>query len=64
MRQHASAVSFVARGLDASAVVLAGWVAAATRLGTWVPPERYQVALLLGALLTLVVFPVFGVYQS
>lgn len=64
LRQHASAVSFVARGLDASAVVLAGWVAAATRLGTWVPPERYQVALLLGALLTLVVFPVFGVYQS
>ena len=64
LRQHASVVSLVARGLDAIAVVLAGWVAAAVRLDTWVLPERYQLALLLGALLTLVVFPACGVYQS
>lgn len=64
LRQHASLLSLVARGLDAIAVVLAGWVAVAVRLDTWALPERYQLALLLGALLTLVVFPACGVYQS
>jgi len=64
LRQHASLLSLLARGFDVIAVVLAGWVAAAVRLDTWALPERYQFALLLGALLTLVVFPACGVYQS
>lgn len=64
LRQHASVVPLVARGLDAIAVVLAGWLAAAIRLDTWVPPEHYLITLLLGALLTLVMFSACGVYES
>lgn len=64
LRQHASVVPLVARGLDVIAVVLAGWLAAAIRLDTWGPPEHYLITLLLGALLTLVVFSACGVYES
>ena len=68
LRQHASMVSLVARGLDAIAVVVTGWLASVLLFGALGPTplryQTYQFALLLAALLTLVVFPACGVYQS
>ena len=66
LRQHASVLALIARILDAIAVVIAGWLAYAARFAfsAWMPPEHYLFALLVGALLTLVVFPAGGVYQS
>ena len=64
LHRHASSVSLIARTVDAAVVALAGWLAFAVRWGHWLPPQRYQIALLLGALLTLVVFPACGIYQS
>lgn len=64
LRERANLLSFVTRALDAIAVVLAGWVAYCIRMGQWALPQRYQLALLLGGLITLVVFPVLGIYHS
>jgi putative colanic acid biosynthesis UDP-glucose lipid carrier transferase len=64
LREHPNAETVAARLVDATAVVLAGWLACVVRFASWVPLERYQFALLMGALLTLVVFPACGVYHS
>jgi len=64
LRERANLLSFVTRALDAIAVLLAGWVAYCIRMGQWELPQRYQLALLLGGLITRVVFPVLGIYQS
>lgn len=64
LRERATLLSFVTRALDAIAVLLAGWVAYCIRMGQWELPQRYQLALLLGGLITLVVFPVLGIYHS
>lgn len=64
LRERPSLLSFVTRALDAMAVVLAGWVAYCIRMGEWALPQRYQIALLLGGLLTLVVFPFLGIHRS
>ena len=63
-REHSSLLSGVTRALDALVVILAGWTAYAIRLESWGLPQRYQIALLLGALLTLVAFSALGIYHS
>lgn len=64
LREHASVVSVLARTLDVLAIVLAGWVAYGLRFGNWTLPQNYQLALLIGALLVLVILPLAGVYHS
>ena len=54
----------LARALDTGVVVLAGWLAFVVRTGEWLPWQRYQIALLLGGLVTLLVFPTLDVYRS
>jgi Undecaprenyl-phosphate glucose phosphotransferase len=63
-RERSSLLSGVTRALDAIVVILAGWIAYAIRMESWGLPQRYQIALLLGALLTLVAFSALGVYHS
>lgn len=62
-RERSSLLAVIARGLDATAILLAGWIAHDIRMGRWVLPEHYQIALLLGALFTLVCFSALGTYQ-
>ncbi|ROR35152.1 undecaprenyl-phosphate glucose phosphotransferase [Inmirania thermothiophila] len=64
LREYARTLSVVARTLDALAVVLAALAAYGLRFGELHLPRHYQIALVVGALLTLVVFPYFHVYQS
>ena len=64
LREYARTLSTVARLLDATAVVIAGVAAHTIRFGNLDIPPHYRVALVLGALLTFVVFPHFQLYHS
>jgi putative colanic acid biosynthesis UDP-glucose lipid carrier transferase len=69
MKRHlfkANATLFDAlqRVSDPVFVAVCGAVAHRTYLGHWDLPLRYDVALLTGALLTLIIFPLLGLYQS
>ena len=61
-RSHLLAVTI--RGLDALAVTVAGAAAYVATTGSWSVSPHYQIALLLGALLTLVGFAALGVYHA
>ena len=63
-RQRSSLLSGVTQAFDAMVVILSGWIAYAIHPGGWGLPQRYQIALVLGALLTLVAFSVLGIYRS
>ncbi|WNK21201.1 undecaprenyl-phosphate glucose phosphotransferase [Halomonas piscis] len=52
------------RLVDLTIVLLCGWLAYWLRLGTFSMDERYLWLLTLGALLTLLVLPSLGIYQS
>ncbi len=54
----------VAPLLDALSVVLAGYAAWCLRFQRWLPPEHYQVALLFGVLLALVLLPAARSYRG
>lgn len=62
-RERSSLLAAITRGLDAFAIVAAGWIAYTIRMDTWVLPGHYQMALLLGGLFTLVGFTVLGAYH-
>lgn len=64
LRQNEHAFNFVSRALDAVAVAIAGWCASFLYFGNWHLSAPYKNALLLGALLTLVIFPSFDNYRS
>lgn len=64
LREYASTVSLVARTLDVLAIALAGWVGFALRFDHWALPQNYQIAILIGTLLVLVIFPMAGIYHS
>ena len=52
------------RVLDAIIVILSGWVAYALRFGGWELPQRYQIALLAGAIFTSIGFSILGIYRA
>ncbi len=64
LREYGRTLTAVARLLDATAVVLAGIAAHSIRFGHFDLSPHYRIALVLGALLTLIVFPHFRVYHS
>ncbi|HFC53535.1 MAG TPA: undecaprenyl-phosphate glucose phosphotransferase, partial [Gammaproteobacteria bacterium] len=64
LKQHSSTLTTITRLADVVAVALSGHLAFGLRFGEWELFPHYQVALLLAALLTAVVFPRFGMYHS
>ena len=65
-KQYASALSFVARTFDVLCVVLGAVLAYIWRFGShsFPMPTSYQMAILLGMLLTLLFFSFVGIYRS
>ncbi len=59
-----SSLEPVQRLLDASVIVLGGLAAHALRFGALPPNDGYGILLLLGALLSLLIFPLFNFYRS
>ena len=64
IREYSSPLSFIARFLDVMCVFLSGILVTVWRFDAWLVPVHYQIALLLGVLFTLIVFPLSGIYQS
>jgi putative colanic acid biosysnthesis UDP-glucose lipid carrier transferase len=64
LRQHGRLFHSLLRVFDVGMVALAGWLAYAVRFETFRLPAIYEVALLIGVLLTAVVLPRFGVYRA
>lgn len=66
MRDHAALISFATRALDAIAITVSAALAYALRFGiTGFPIAKSYIAVIaIGVLLSLVMFPSFGVYRS
>jgi putative colanic acid biosysnthesis UDP-glucose lipid carrier transferase len=64
LRANATLLDAVQRLADPVFVAACGAIAYRIYLGRWDLPPRYTVALLAAALLTLIVFPLLGLYQS
>ena len=64
LQEYASALSFVARFIDISCVLIGGMFAYYWRFGNFIIPSYYEIALLIAALLTLIVFSTSGIYTS
>ena len=64
LKQFSDTLDNLLKALDALLVALAGLLAYLLYPGGWPVPQAYQLALLLAALLTLLVFPAMKVYRS
>ncbi|RMD68139.1 MAG: undecaprenyl-phosphate glucose phosphotransferase, partial [Gammaproteobacteria bacterium] len=64
LRRQAGGITLGMRILDALAAIGAGILAYGLRFGDFNIPGTYEIALVLGLLLTVVIFPVFGVYRA
>ena len=64
LKEYASALSFVARFFDVLCIFLGAVVAYAWRFDQWPMPVQYRMAIILGVLLTLILFSSSGIYQS
>jgi Undecaprenyl-phosphate glucose phosphotransferase len=64
LRQHGSLFNALLRFFDMGLIALAAWLAYAWRFEGFALPAIYEVALLIGVLMTAVVFPRFGIYRA
>lgn len=65
VRDHAALISLVTRSLDAIAIAGVALLAYILRFGEFSPlPKAYIALVAIGVLLSLVLFPAFGVYRS
>jgi len=64
LTEHSRSISFVLRGLDVFAMVLAGVIAYYYRFGNLSFPPIYNNAFLLASIFTLLFFPHFHIYDS
>lgn len=64
LREYASLISLLVRGVDVLAVVAAAYVAFYIRFDSLQMPTDYAVALLIAMFLVLGVFPIYGLYGS
>jgi len=66
IRDHSSLISFATRSLDAFAVLSSAFIAYLLRFGPsgFPLPKSYLAVIAIGALLSLVLFPGFGIYRS
>jgi len=64
LKEYSEVLSWVIRGLDMLAIILAGVLAYFYKFGGMVLPKHYQIALAIAALLVFIVFSLFRIYQS
>ena len=64
LREHANALSWLARGGDVLVVLAAALIAYRWRVDVWPMHLPYQVALVLATLLVPLVFSSTGIYRS
>jgi putative colanic acid biosynthesis UDP-glucose lipid carrier transferase len=64
LQEYASTLSLIARFIDIFCVLAAGALAYYWRFGNFNFPSHYEVAFLISALLTLIVFSTSGIYTS
>ncbi len=64
LKEHSQVLAILLRGLDAFAVVMAGWLAYFFRFSTPFLTKHYALALIISAFLTFFVFQFFQIYQS
>jgi Undecaprenyl-phosphate glucose phosphotransferase len=64
LKQHSSTISLFARIMDAALIVLIGLITYAGYVDVWPMASHYPGMFVRAALLVLVVFPLFGIYQS
>jgi len=64
IKDYASPLLYFARFLDVMCVIVGGVLATLWVFDTWSAPVNYQIAILMAVLLTLIIFSLFGIYQS
>ena len=64
LKEFSGTLSIVARAVDAFCVFVGGMLSFVWRFDQWVLPQHYQIALLIGLLLTVILFNSYGMYQS
>ena len=64
LKEYATPLSIIARILDIVCVLLGGLAAYYWRFGDFDVPTSYQILLILGILLTFIIFPLAGIYRS
>ena len=64
LKEYATPLSVIARILDILCVFLGGLAAYFWRFGNFDVPTSYQILLILGILLTFIIFPLAGIYRS
>jgi putative colanic acid biosynthesis UDP-glucose lipid carrier transferase len=64
LREYATPLSVIARILDILCVLIGGLAAYYWRFGNFDVPTSYQILLILGILLTFIIFPLAGIYRS
>jgi putative colanic acid biosysnthesis UDP-glucose lipid carrier transferase len=64
LKEYSHAISFILRGLDMAAIVIAGLLAYYWKFNDLILPDRYWVALFIAAILTPWIFRFFHIYES
>lgn len=64
LKEYSRPLSMLLRGLDASTILLAGWLAYFYRFGEYKLPNTYFIVLVFGTLITTPVLSFFGIYSS
>ena len=64
LKEYSEVLSWVIRGLDILAIISAGVLAYFYKFGDIALPKQYKIALAIAALLLVIVFSVFRIYQS
>jgi len=63
LKPHATLFAAILRASDPVATIVVGLVAFALYLGSWPPPEHYQLFMAGGALGIAALFPLFSLYE-
>lgn len=64
LKEYSRVFAFILRSLDFFAICLAGWIAFYLKFNQSQPTNLYLIAIILGALLSMAVFPFFDIYSS
>lgn len=64
LKEYSQALAMLLRGFDIFAIVGAGWLAYFFKFGVMDLSQQYVISLMVAAILVMVVFPFFYIYQS
>lgn len=64
LKEYSRALSLIVRCMDMCTVFVAGWIAYFIKMQHWTLTESYLIAMLMGMLLTLIIYSSFGIYES